>query len=452
MLVNDLKNKKIVIWGTGKEGQAVAGLIRSKLPDQQFTFIDEGGGADCVIIARNSQERIIRDPSLMAQVLSNADIVIKSPGVSLYHPLLEKEKARGIQVTSLLNLWIAENKDAFVIGITGTKGKSTTSTLLKHTLNGIGKKSVILGNIGVPVTECADKDVDFFVVEISSYMAASFSGNCNIAVLTSLYPEHVDWHKSLSVYYTDKTNLLINSNMKIVEAEAYNTLEENNIHLDGVIKFNQRDNLHFSNDLVYSGSHLIGPLENAYLMRRHNRSNVCAVLEVINALGLDVGRALQAMKQYQGLPHRQQELGKKNGVLFVDDSISTTPQSAIAAMDVYAGRPVTLIVGGFDRRIDYYPLINYIIEKQINAVVCMGNSGQRIFDALKEKRTDNICFSTSMKDAVEKAKNLTPSEGVVLLSPAAPSFGMYRDYVDRSESFLKECGFEFNQYEPRQAS
>jgi UDP-N-acetylmuramoyl-L-alanine---L-glutamate ligase len=439
MRVEELKHKKIVIWGTGKEGLATANLIRASLPGQLFVFIDEGAGPAYISVAQESFE-VLRKPNSIAQALSLADIIIKSPGVSLYHPLLEKEKARGVCITSLLNLWLAEKRRACIIGVTGTKGKSTTATLLDHALTKIGKKSVVLGNIGIPVTERVAAG-DFIVIEISSYQAANFSETCDIAVLTSLFPEHLDWHKSLSNYYWDKANLLAHSRLIISEAAAFATLEEHDLHFENFLRFNLPESFHFIDKAVYNGPHLIGPLENDYLLRDHNRRNVCAVLEVIHSLGLDVNAALQSMKQYQGLPHRQSELGEKNGILFVDDSISTTPQSAIAAMEVYGSRPLTLIAGGFDRKIDYLPLIDYIIGNKVNAVVCMGDSGKRIFDALKERDMNNVNFSSSMNEAVKEAIKLTPAPGVVLLSPAAPSFGMFKDYIERAESFSKECGF-----------
>jgi UDP-N-acetylmuramoyl-L-alanine---L-glutamate ligase len=308
-------------------------------------------------------------------------------------------------------------------------------------LNALGKKSFVLGNIGTPVTEGAQTDGDFFVVEVSSYQAANLTENIDLAVLTSLFPEHLDWHKSLENYYRDKSNLLSHAKIKIVESAALQTLKKLHIDFENAIVFNAPDAFHFNGAEVLHGPQKIGALGNAFLLRAHNRGNVCAVLAAVDALGLDPAAALKAMKDYRGLPHRQSELGEKDGVLYVDDSISTTPQSAIAAMEAYDGKSITLIAGGFDRGIDYEPLVAYVLQKKINAVVCLGDSGRRIFEGLRQSGFPNALLAASMREAVSAAKHATLQGGVILLSPAAPSYGMFKDFVDRAAHFAKESGF-----------
>jgi len=294
MRVGELENKKTVIWGTGREGLAAANFIRVNLPAQSFVFADEGAGPASIAVAQKDFE-VARGQDAIARALSSADVIVKSPGVSLYHSALEKEKGRGVCITSLLNLWLAEKRRGRVIGITGTKGKSTAATLLNDVLAGLGKKSVVLGNIGTPVTECPEGDFDCFVVEISSYQAANISEICDVVVLTSLFPEHLDWHKSLSNYYRDKANLLAHGRVKIVEAAALAVLKAQDIRFDDVLSFNLPEGFHFIEKTVYNGSVLVGVLENAFLRRRHNKGNVCAVLKAIDVLGLDAKAALQAM-------------------------------------------------------------------------------------------------------------------------------------------------------------
>jgi len=385
MKISDLKNKKIVIWGAGREGLAAAAFIRSHLSEQKIIFVDEGD-------TKNAEYTIIHDLALIAQTIADADIVIKSPGVSLYHPFLIKENARGLVVTSLLNIWCAENPKARIIAVTGTKGKSTTASLLHHVLINMGEKAVLLGNIGVPVTEATEHDAEYFIIEVSSYQAANFTGQCEIGIMTSLFPEHLDWHGGEKNYYKNKANLLLKSKIAIIEEKAACLLKDLKLFqgLNAII-INQTET----------------QLGNSYLDRAHNRSNVNAVLAVVQALNLDNAKALHAMKNFQGLPHRQQELGETDGILYVDDSISTTPQSAIAALETYKGRAVTLIAGGHNRGIDFQPLIKYIIINKINAVICLGTCGPIIFDALKAQGMKNTHLVTSMQAAVEKAKAST---------------------------------------------
>ncbi|NBX66378.1 MAG: UDP-N-acetylmuramoyl-L-alanine--D-glutamate ligase [Proteobacteria bacterium] len=397
---------KIVIWGTGKEGQAANSFIKERWKPQSITFVDEVSQADKTVITEAQQLR---------SAIKNADVVVKSPGVSLYHPLL-----REAHVTTLLNLWWPYKPEGKTICITGTKGKSTTSALLGHVLKGLGYKTVVLGNIGVPVTE-APSGMDYLVLEMSSYQTANFEGMCDVAAVTSLYPEHLNWHGDLKRYYRDKLNLLNHARLKIVHPQVIEAGYE------------------AQEDVVVCEDAQAVP--NDYLGRPHNLANVGVVLAIITSLGLDAQKALEVMRDFKGLPHRQQELGERQGILFVDDSIATTPQAAIAAMEVYAGRPVTLIAGGYDRGIDYEPIVEYISKKPIHAVVALGPSGQRIADGLALRGGRRAVPATNMDEAMAAALKLTPAGGVILLSPAAPSFGLFKDYIERGHAFAKAAGF-----------
>jgi UDP-N-acetylmuramoylalanine--D-glutamate ligase len=187
-------------------------------------------------------------------------------------------------------------------------------------------------------------------------------------------------------------------------------------------------------------------VRNHYLARPHNRSNLCAALAVAKSLDLDPAAALEAASGYRGLPHRQQELGEIAGVLFVDDSISTIPESTLAALAVYAGRDITLILGGHDRGIDYEKLVEKAVSGAAKAVICLGDSGARIYSlarAIATRRDDLTCKihrAQSMEDAIAFARQVTPPRGVVLLSPAAPSYGQYRDYIERGRDFATKAG------------
>ena len=192
---------------------------------------------------------------------------------------------------------------------------------------------------------------------------------------------------------------------------------------------------------------VIGQVRNPYLARPHNRSNLCAALAVAKSLDLDPAAALEAASGFRGLPHRQQELGEIGGVLFVDDSISTIPESTLAALAVYAGRDITVILGGHDRGIDYGKLVEKAVAGAAKAVICLGDSGERIYSLARQQSrpggTADLCKihrAQSMEDAVAYARQVTPPGGVVLLSPAAPSYGQYRDYIERGRDFAAKAG------------
>ncbi|MBU6235591.1 MAG: UDP-N-acetylmuramoyl-L-alanine--D-glutamate ligase [Alphaproteobacteria bacterium] len=406
-----LKSVDVVIWGTGKEGRAAGAFVKDKYKPHTITFVDE---------TESDDPAVITDYDHRTEVVLAADVLVKSPGVSLYHPLIVRAQKWGVQVTSLLNLWWPTRPKAKTICVTGTKGKSTTSALLGHVLKAMGCRVAVLGNIGVPVTE-APEDVDYLVLEMSSYQTANFQGVADIAAVTSLYPEHLNWHGDLQTYYRDKLNLLEHADIKIVHpqvASVYNDLPHG---------------------FFVCANAVTAP--NEYLARPHNLANVGMVLTIVKALGLDTAKALAAMADFKGLPHRQQELGEKDGILFVDDSIATTPQAAIAAMEVYAGKPVTLIAGGFDRGIDYQPLVEYVVSRNINAVIGLGPSGQRILDGLRAKGYANASAADTIDEVVREGMAKTPKGGVLLLSPAAPSFGLFKDYVERGHKFAEAAGF-----------
>lgn len=436
MRAADLNGKKTVIWGAGREGTAVARLIAKTLPGQKPVFVDEGEGPQTV-----EGFEVIREPAGVAAALDHADILVKSPGVSLYHPLIQRFKKRGAILTSLLDLWLAEPHDYKTVCVTGTKGKSTTSALLAHALNGIGKKAVLAGNIGLALSEADWNGAQIGVIEVSSYQAAALTQACDIAVLTSLAPEHLDWHRSIEKYYADKLNLLAHAQIRIADEAVLGVLSNYGLAAGKILAFNRDEAIHARDGKLFDGIRLLGALKNNHLARPHNLSNVCAALTAIKALGLDASAALKAMESYQPLPHRQEELGEKDGVLYVNDSIATTPQAAIAALDYYHTRPITLIAGGYDRGIDYEPLISYILKHRPPAVIFMGPSGQRMLEALKLRRTEGLFTAASMQEAVETARKKTPKGGVVLLSPAAPSYGLFKDFTERGRAFAAACGF-----------
>jgi len=398
-------------------------FLRARDPGVALIVLDDAAESETV-----DDMPVIHGRAAIAAAMAGFDVVVKSPGISLYDPLVREAKARGVRFTSLLNLWFAAGPAARTICVTGTKGKSTTAALVAHVLQGVGSKAALAGNIGIPVTELPREGLDYAVIEVSSYQAADFDGHCDVAVLTSLHQEHLDWHGSVAAYRRDKLNLLRHARHSIINAEALADVRWA-IDADG---------------LDYS---LFDPqadvrVSNRYLMRPHNRSNLSATLAVVQYLGIDRAEVLRAAEDFAPLPHRQQEIGEVDGVLYVDDSISTTPESAIAALDVYRDRDVTLIVGGYDRGIDYHALVERLHEAPPRAVLLLDASGRRIHELLMREVPEGtqIQCVASMRDAVGCARALTPRGGVVLLSPAAPSYGSYRSFIERGEDFARCAG------------
>lgn len=414
MRVDDLRGKRIAIWGWGREGRAALRFLRARMPGVALTVLDDAETVDAEGVS------LVQGRAAIVAAIMDFDVVVKSPGISLYDPLVVEARARGVRFTSLLNLWFSDGPTACTICVTGTKGKSTTAALIDHILRGTGMTVALAGNIGVPVTELPREGLDYAVIEVSSYQAADFVGTCDIAVLTMLAQEHLDWHGSVEVYQSDKLNLLRHARRVIVNTDALPAVSD------------------LSNVTTFS-PHTAVATSNRYLARPHNQSNLAAAVTVVHGLGVAPADALRAAEDFAALPHRQQEIGEIDGVLYVDDSISTTPESAVAALEVYRGHAVTLIAGGQDRGIDYHVLLDRLRASPINAVILLDVSGRRLHDALGQMA--NVHFVQSMLDAVTLARAVTPSGGVVLLSPAAPSYGRYRSFIERGDDFAQCAGF-----------
>ena len=362
MRVDELRGRRIAIWGFAREGRAALRFLRERDPGMAITVLDDADGA------RDVDAPLISGRASIAAAIGGFDVVVKSPGISLYDPLVVQARADGVRFTSLLNLWFADAPTCRTICVTGTKGKSTTTALIAHILRGVGWNAMAAGNIGVPVTELPRDGLDAAVIEVSSYQAADFAGQCDIAVLTSLHQEHLDWHGSVAAYRRDKLNLLRHARHSLINRDALAAVAE-------VLDLDRLDHATFA-----ACSEL--RVNNRYLARPHNLSNLAGALAVARSLGVDPAAALRAAEDFPPLPHRQQEIGEVDGVLYVDDSISTTPEAAIAALDVYRDRAVTVIIGGHDRGIDYGALVERLQAEPRPGVVLIDASGRRIHDLL----------------------------------------------------------------------
>jgi UDP-N-acetylmuramoylalanine--D-glutamate ligase len=264
--------------------------------------------------------------------------------------------------------------------------------------------------------------------------------------LTSLYPEHADWHRTIENYYRDKIHLLTRSRCAIRGAD----LSEGTQGIAAKCLVGEPGGIHVCNGEIFDGAEHLGQVRNDYLARPHNLSNLCLALAVAKELTVDAAEALAAAESFCGLPHRQQELGTKGGLLFVDDSISTIPESTIAALEVYARRPVTAILGGYDRGLDMSKLVAAVARGAAVAVVCIGATGKRIYAETRAADfAGGASYAGSMEEAVAIAIDTTPPGGVVLLSPAAPSYGAYRDFAERGRDFAAKAGFPVVMGPPR---
>lgn len=421
MCLTTLNHKKIGIFGMGREGKALKDFLSQHLIESTLIEIGEGNVSD----------------------LGECDVIFKSPGVSLYRSEIQRLIKKGTPVSSGTNLFMRlKNPMQKMIAITGTKGKSTTSSLLYHTLKYFGIHVGFGGNIGLPLIQLLKEDYDWIVAELSSYQCADFVGTPNIAVLVNLYPEHLQWHGTHEQYYADKINMVRQAKECFINAENKKSLE---YAKDLSARFfNDKNTIHVENGFFMNANDLLFSTSSLNLIGEHNLSNACAVLSVIQQMGLDLKKCEDAFRSFQSLPHRLDKIAEINGVLFVDDSISTTPETALAGLKSFSQTaPMTLIVGGQNRGQDYTVLIDYLVlNRHRIKLITLPDTGKIVYEMARASGIETYYFDT-MEQAVKKAKIITPMGGIILLSPAAPSYNMYQNFEERGNDFKKWAMLNF---------
>ncbi|MDB5532071.1 MAG: UDP-N-acetylmuramoylalanine--D-glutamate ligase, partial [Hyphomicrobiales bacterium] len=323
---------------------------------------------------------------------------------------------------------------AQTIAVTGTKGKSTTSRLLHHILKKAGRDVALLGNVGVAALgQPAGRD--HTVLELSSYQIADLAHAPTIAIITNLYVDHVPWHGSIEQYHHDKLRLIENPATLAVLNYANEGLRTYAEARANTLWYNHPDGFHVSGGKLYFGDKVVDtsgfPLRGA-----HNLENLAAACAVADILGLTSLRQRVDIPDFEQLRHRQEEFRAGNGVLCVNDSISTVPEATKVALDAYAGIPCLLILGGTDRGQDHAALLEYLKTSSVIATILLPDTGRRIADEMQGRNWPfAIVPVNDLAEAVHEAMARVPRDGVVMLSPAAPSFGQFHNFEDRGDRF-----------------
>ncbi|MGO4255435.1 UDP-N-acetylmuramoyl-L-alanine--D-glutamate ligase [Marmoricola sp. RAF53] len=409
----DLHGLRVGVWGTGVEGTAT---LRRLAADGIEPTAVVGGTDDAAV-----------------QALLGCDVVVKSPGISPYDAPARTLAQAGVRLVGGLGLWLAGAPKNRVVCITGTKGKSTTTSIAGALVRGLGETCLTGGNLGSPPwdpeAESGPGPADWYVVEVSSYQARDLEVGPAVVVVTSLGEDHLTWHHGVDNYVRDKLSLCTRPGVEVVVVPAGDP---------GLAR--HRDLL---------GEHVVevGPgSEGAWvdalgLLGAHNRRNALLAREALVRLGVpgadDDAAVARAARDYQPLRSRLTAVGTVGGVDFVDDSLSTNTLPTLAAVDAFAGRRVALLVGGHDRGIDYVPLAEGLAGRADPLLVLtLPDNGPRIAAALAEHAPGvDTRPADDLVAAVGAAYAWARPDGVVLLSPAAPSFGRFKDYAERADVF-----------------
>ena len=391
-ILQKLNDKRILIWGYGREGKSTEAFLREHCPDSRVTVF-EGKREDFDI--------------------DDYDYVIKSPGI----PCFEEDE----RLTSQTQLFMEQFWDR-TIGITGTKGKSTTASLLYHVLKKCGVDAVLVGNIGLPCLDHYDELMDapgkIAVFELSCHQLSTMRTSPSTAVILNLYEEHLDYYKTADRYFAAKMNIA-----KYQDAEDDYLIIGDNVdalkdRADRVVDFD--GDYHY--DLKLHG--------------RHNQFNA----EFVRCICMDTGLVKdetairEAMVDFEGLPHRLEFAGEYKGIRFYDDSISTIPEAAISAAGAVDGAQ-TLLIGGMDRGIDYDKLVDFIRERGDLLFICMYASGKRICDEGGFDSAENVICVPDLETAVKLAFEKTDEGRACILSPAAASYDHFKNFEERGDRF-----------------
>lgn len=401
MQLSELQNKKILIVGYGKEGKSTEEFIRKNTPHATIEIVDQSHGEG--YLAKQH----------------DFDIAIKSPGV---HAELVT-----IPYTTATNLFFSRVK-GMVIGVTGTKGKSTTTSLIYSILMEAGKKAHLVGNIGNPMLSelmVSNTEEDIWVCELSSYQLADIEYSPHISVMVSLFPEHMNYHGSVEEYYKAKARIVAHATDQ--DYLVYNPDFE---ELKKIAENTKAQSVPFISDLPFEKD--IIPL-----LGEHNVRNVAGAVTVAKLLGVSDTFIKKAVENFQPLRHRLQNVGTFKDITFYDDAISTTPESTLAALEAIPNVG-TLVLGGEDRGYDFTKLCEVLATNNIQNIVLFPDS-RKIRLELKNHPEYHPCVleTTSMKEAVSFAYQNTPAGMVCLLSCASPSYSLWKNFEEKGDEFQK---------------
>jgi len=438
MKLDKLKNKRILILGFGREGQDTFRFLRKLFPNKVLGIADEKKFPISNFQFPKAKWYLGKD---YLKVLKNYDIIIKSPGIPF--KILPKRVLK--KITSQTEIFF-ENCLGKIIGVAGTKGKSTTAFFIYQTLKQKGIKVYLIGNIGKPALSFLlkkNKENNIYIYELSSFQLMNLKKSPHISVLLNSYPDHLDWHKdfneyvqtnaNMACYQTEKDFLIYNSQDKLIREIAKKSKAKK-------ITIGRRD------------KSLLSPSLRSGKVKYYDL-NIEATKAVAKIF------KVKPIKKYTFLPHRLEFIGNFKNIKFYNDSLSVIPETTIKALDFLGDKVQTLILGGFDRGLCFKKMAKRILKSKIKTLILFPTTGKQILQEIKKIKIKNkpqyffidrakkTKFYSSpslrcngvqyMKDAIKLAYQHTQKEKICLLSPASASFGIFKDYKERGDLFKR---------------
>lgn len=420
-LTEYLKEKRVLILGFGREGKSCYSFIRRRLPEKII------GIADKNTVALDDSRVTLHCGADYLQAMRHYDVVLKSPGI----PFVNVEIPQGCTVTNQTDLFL-KYADSTVIGVTGTKGKTTTSTLIYQMLRAAGLRVRLTGNVGVPVFDSIEEaGNEITVMELSCHQLEFMTSSPHIAVITNIYEEHLDhYNDGFNGYLAAKMNIAVHQQEN--DFFIFNPRSTAGLYLDGsrlpakVIEADPTVPDSFLDALAAMNPHLKGA---------HNRQNICVAMAAVRRLGVSDAAIENAVREFEGIENRMELVGKFGGVEYYNDSIATIPYSVIMGVDSL-GNVGSLIIGGMDRGLDYTQFADDLCKREIDNIICLPDTGHSIAKLLAEKGCrSNIVVAADMEQAVKAAVRHTPVGKSCIMSPAAASYNLYKNFEEKGSHF-----------------
>lgn len=469
-----LKPKTIVIFGLGREGFSTYQFLSKWTVGEKLILVDDRSAIELSSewsLAKDDPKVSFTTSDEFQNYLDKEHLIFVTPGIPPRHHFLQAARKTQAQLTSSTQLFFdiitshnhLHPHSCVTIAVTGTKGKSTTSSAINHVLKTAGQKTYLGGNIGTPPLELLNpenfadhksNEPTYFVMELSAHQLANAVIRPNMAVLLNITPEHMDYYQDFDEYVAAKTKitfqqtdedfLIFNPKYDVVSGIAQKTNAKSTTFGGKTGNFPHPNVFVAENQLNLGPHQVIAELDDLPVRGAHTIENLMPAVCVADLIQIPVEQIREGLKTFKPLAHRLEQVHQTSDkIVFIDDSLATTPEAAIFALTSFKNKPIILLAGGFDRHQNFDNLAKKILETDVEKLILFPTTGQKIEEAVKKHNKDQksieIIHIANMQEAVAAAVTEAKTESVILLSPASASFGMFKDYQDRSEQFTLEA-------------